>query len=237
MKKRFLFIILLTILILNIFIISVKADSSSPNVPSTTSIPIIGDINPDTGQPKTFEQFQQFATNAQNAEQNKSFLMQEWSIILYKNQYIGPVLFYTENFFSMFNPFWNIIFGIVFSWSFAFFVALGIWIMFIFIFYEPSKALTNINLLFSLIFSVILASIMGVTGVIRKAVEILGFAISNLWILGISILIAVFIMILYTMIFKTIGKIMKAAEKKEKLERSEDKINTAGDVAGKMLDK
>jgi hypothetical protein len=239
MKKslQLLTIFLIGFLILN-FISTLRADISddAPAIPNTGKVPVLGDMNPETGQPRTFEQFQQFADNVSNAEQNKSYLVQQWSIILAKTPYVGPFLFYTENFFSFLNPLWNLIFGINFAWSFAFFVTLGIWLMFIFIFYSPSKNLTNFNPILALIFSIVLASIMGTIGVISSAVNKFGFVITSFIVLVICLVIAILLVWLYTKIFKEWGKKMKEDAKKEKLERSEEKINATGKVAGKFLE-
>ncbi len=234
MKKRALFIFISAIILLSLIIILIKAEQ--PPMPVMPNIPIVGDINPETGLPKTFKKFQQVAENLSSEELRKQYLKREWTIILAKNPILGPTLFYTENFFSFFNPVWRIVFGMEFSWAWNFFFALIIWIMLIIIFYSPSRALTNINPIITVIASVILASLMGTTGVIRTATNFLSTFLSNIWLVGIAILIAGFGIALYTKIFGEIGKTEKARDKKEKLERAEDKIKATGDVAGKFLE-
>lgn len=232
MKKRAIILsaILFSIIFLNI--LSVQINAQEPSIPT---VPFVGDINPETGLPENYENFQKIAGELSNQEQNKTYLTQEWTKILAKNKIIAPVLFYSDSFFSFFNPFWKIIFGVDFSWSWSFFFCLLIWIMFIVIFYSPSKNLTNLNPIITLIFSIVLASIMGTTGVIRKAVDFLSFAVSNFWIAFLSILIGIFLMILYSMVFKAWGKKLKEQDKKEKLEKSEKAILAHGEVSRDSL--
>jgi hypothetical protein len=236
MKKRslFIFIILSTLLILNIVTTFVRAADQSP-LPVMPNIPIIGDINPDTGVPKTFEKFKEASENLSKEEITKRYLQKEWTVILAKNPVWGPIFFYTGSAFSKLNFLWRIAFGVDFSWSWAFFFSFIIWVMFIIIFYSPSKNLTNFNPILTLIFSVVLATIMGTTGIIRSATNALSFAISNLWLVGLSILVAGFGMMLYIRVIKQIGSNLKEKEKKEKLGRAEKMILAHGEVLDKSL--
>ena len=231
-NKSFLVMFFLFILILNTFLI--KA-ADQPPMPPTINAPILGDINPDTGQPKTLEQFQSIADNLTSKEQNKSFLMQDLTIMLWNNPYIGPFLFYTEKFLSFLNPIWNFVFELNFSWSLAFFASLIIWIFFIYVCYVPAKTLTNFSPILTFIASIIIATLMGWGGVIKVAVDALTFFVLNIWIAIICIVIGLFISILYGMILKQIGKKIKKDEEEEELSRSKDRIKAAGEAAGRLL--
>ena len=116
----------------------------SQTLPSTPDISVF-EINPNTGLPRSFENFKNTAQNLSEEESREEYLKQEWTKILAKQAIIGPILYYTNNFFSLFNPLWTIIFGVQFSWSWFFIFSFLIWIGFIILFYAPVKEFTQLN--------------------------------------------------------------------------------------------
>ncbi|MBT4135525.1 hypothetical protein HOD75_03415 [archaeon] len=238
MKKRLsqklILIFFLFILISFLFIPTINLlpliNAQTPGVPDITS------INPETGQLETFEKFQDAAEQISKEEKRKEYLKQEWTNLLAENKFLGPILFYTDKGFSFFNPVWKIIFGIEFSYSWFFIFSFIIWITLIILLYYPAKALTNFNLILSFIASVIMASLVGVSGIIRKFADLLTTMVTNLWLVGISIIITVLVLMAYQLIMKSLGKKLKKQTEEEKTKRARKTIQTEGDVAGKELD-
>src|SRR3989339_594966 len=109
MKKIlvYLFIFLLT----SNFISVVSAEQ--PNL--MPSIPGLGEINENTGLPSSFEKFKSLSDNLSETEKSKTYLYQEWTKLFAKNDKFAAVFFYTDMFFSTFDPIWENIFGIKFS--------------------------------------------------------------------------------------------------------------------------
>ncbi|OGJ19045.1 hypothetical protein A3K73_04470 [Candidatus Pacearchaeota archaeon RBG_13_36_9] len=189
-----------------------------------------GGINEETGLPNEFNKFQELASNLSEEEQRKEYLKQEWAKIFAENKYLGPVLFYTNKLFSFLNPIWEVIFKIEFSWSWSFIFSLSLWIMLIVAVYYPAKPLSKSNLVGFLI-AVIVASLMGLTGIIKEVVEVLRVVITNFW-----IAIGFFIIIIIASI--TYSQVMRNLEKKageQELEAAREKIKAEGKVAGQAL--
>ncbi len=221
-------ILLLAFLLLTISsIIIVKAQTS----PIPAGIPS-GELNPETGLPRSFDKFKETADKLSEEEQRKEYLKQEWTKILAKNKILGPFLFYTNEFFAFFNPFWKSIFGIPFSWSWAFIFSLGIWILLIILIYHPVKAFIDFNSILALVVSIIISSIIGLTGTITKAVDILTTVLSNIWLVWVAIIITVIIIIIYSRLMKQWEK----ESEKEKTERAEKAIQAMGEIAEKELE-
>lgn len=237
MKKNLtLSIILLSILILNIFIIPILAQEA-PGLPDTTIPGLSGDIDDSTGLPSEFSKFKEIGDELSEEESRKEYLKQEQTKILANNKVLGPVLFYTNKFFSFFDFLWKYTFGMEFSWSWAFFFSLFFWIVLILLIYSPAKSFFNWNPIFPLIASIIIASIAGSTGVISKAVDLLTTILTNLWLVLISIIIVAVIMYVYYKYLGDLGKDLKKDAKNEDVKRAQEKIITAGKVAGKTLEK
>ncbi len=201
--------------------------SNIPKVPSD----ILGEINPQTGKPKNLETLQKYGDYFREKEQNKSFLAREWGIILSNNKYLGPVLFYTDKFFSLFNPLWEVMFGMKFSWSFAFFVGLGLWLLIIFVVYFPGKEIFE-NRAFGVITGIVVATLTGTSGVIKGAILFASPFIKNIWYLAILIFIVCMIAYVYEEIFK----LMKKQSEEEKLKRAKETIIAHGEVSQRAME-
>jgi len=164
MKNR----LLIILLFVSLFIVNVSASSHIlDNLPGSNLVGSLGEIDPNTGLPSKFSDFKEKADLYKTREQDDDYLKREWTKILAKNRIMGPTLFYTHKFFSFFNPLWKVTFGVEFSWSWFFFVALGLWIILIILVYYPSKELFK-NKLFGLIGAIVIASLMGNFGVISR---------------------------------------------------------------------
>ena len=248
MKKRklisTLFFVGLFLLVISLFLINInfvsahhegitgKAVSGEvSDVPEAKVAGSLGEIDPSTGLPKKFLDFKEKADEFRYNEQNASYLTKEWTKILADNKFFGPSLFYTDKFFSLFNPLWKAIFGVEFSWSWAFFVGLFLWFIIIFVIYFPAKEIFE-NSLFALITGFIVASITGFFGVISKALVFATPFIKNIWILFILIIIAILLGVIYKQFFKS----LKKESEEERLKRSKEAIKSHGEVSRKALE-
>jgi hypothetical protein len=223
-KKRY----LILLLILSIFIINIS------NI-TPQELPVVGNINPDTNQPVSFEKFQQAGESLSKAQENQSYILQDWTVWAYDNSVLGPILFYTEIFFSALNPLWQLMFDIEFSWSWEFILSLILWIILIIVIYSPTKAFTNFNPFLTIIFSMIVATIAGSQGIIKTAVEIFTPFIKNIWILGILIIFAVIFAWLYWLIFERASKKMKKESEEEEIKKAKESIKAHGKVSSEAL--
>jgi len=231
MEKKSLFIFITFLLILNFSVNIIKAELPSTNVP------FLGDVNSETGLPTTFEKYQNAADNLSNEETRVKYLKQEWTRIFAKNKFIAPILYYTNDFFSMLNPVWLAVFQIPFSWSWQFIFALIIWIMLIIILYAPSNALTNFGFFLTLIFSITLASLIGSTGTIKKAVDVLTIAITNIWLAILCLVISIVLVTLYKHFLGDFGKNLKKETKELEVKKAQETIIAHGNVSEKALKK
>lgn len=197
-----------------LFIINVNAQISDvPNV----DVPFVGNVNPDTGLPSSFEKYRELADNLSKEEARKAYLKQEWTKLLANNKNISPILFYTEKFFSYFDPLWNLLFGLPFSWSWMFILCFVFWIVIIVMGYMSIKAFfTDINPLINLLIAFCIASLMGTSGGIREGVNLLTVPLKNIW----TILVVMFLVSLIVLIYY---KVMEELEKDRKKKTEEIK--------------
>jgi len=205
--------------------------SDEPLVPQIPGSDLFGEIDEEEGLPKSLVELRDQADKFKNREQNKSFLAQEWTVFLAENKFLGPVLFYTDKVFSLFNPLWEIIFGLKFSWAWEFFLGLFLWSIIIFIVYFPGKALMNNNL-FGFITGIIVATITGLFGVLKAGILFFTPFIINLWHLGFLIIIAILLATIYEKIFANLQK--KSEE--EELKRSKENIKALGKISEEGLE-
>ncbi len=215
-KYLYIFIFLLILIIFSTSIIIPQNNELPQGIPSVPGKDIIGEINPETGQPNNLESLQKYGDYFVNREQNKSFLLKEWTNLLANNKFFGPILFYTDSFFSLLDPLWQLIFQIKFSWSWFFILSLGAWIAFIIIFYILINSFTDANKIIILIVSIIIASLIGISEGINKGINLLIGMFPNFWILLIGIIIAILILLLYVILMKKLGKNLKDKGHKEK---------------------
>ena len=219
-KKRALLFVILSIFLFSIFLVT--AQNSTPE-----SIKgIQDDFSPETKLPGSYKKFSEMGESFVKREQNKSFLARSWTKTLANNKYIGPFLFYTEKFFSFFDPLWEYTFGTGFEWSWKFLILLIIWGMLVWIIFRISDTITS-NKIISILLAIIITSLMGGTGVITKTVE-------NL-IKGKIIVIAFILTMIILMIIDAVLKHSKKESEEEELDRAKENIKKRGELAEKSL--
>jgi hypothetical protein len=228
LKFSFLFVVLLLKLLLIHPTVIADEASTAPNLGPLAGI----EMDPSTGLPEGFGKFQEIADNLSTEEKKEQYIKQEWAKLFANNKYLGPPLYYTTNFFSYFNPLWKLIFGIEFSWSWLFIFCITLWIMLASIIYFPLKEIMNTNQILSIIASIAIASLVGISGVIPRAAGTLTFAVKNIWIAIVSLAIAFFIVMLYSQLMKN----FKKESEEEEFQRARETIKTEGKIAEKSLE-
>ena len=222
MKKSLTYLILLY-LILNIFIIPLTY--AQEKIPSEIipSLPGLSrEIDKSTGLPSELARFREIGNNLSEEESRKAYLEQEWTKILAKNKVLGPTLFYTNKFFSFFNPLWEYIFGVRFSWSWAFFIALLLWTSIIIIIYKATINMTTFNEIGTMIISIIVASLAANFGM-KTALKLLTGLFINKVFVWIFFITTIILLVVYSYIMKEYGKKLKQGKKQETEQRREHK--------------
>jgi Na+-transporting methylmalonyl-CoA/oxaloacetate decarboxylase gamma subunit len=222
MKKAGLFIVLLLLLSL------IPLISAQEEAPGIGEAPLVSEVQ--QGQ----EAYQQYTT----AENKSEYLKQEWVEILGKANYIGPVVKGIDKVFTFLSPFFKIVLGVESKLSWAFIFAIAIWLILFFFLNPIMSQLLNKGSL-GLVSSFIIASLVGLSGVIKMAVDLLTLMINNVWIAWLSLLVAIILVFLAEVIGKKIkAKIKKAKEAEEarKTAEAQKLTQVAGEVAKKELE-
>jgi len=219
MKKVSILLILLVVSLFSIIAISSAADEIDAPVPG----PIQDmELDPETGLPSELSKFQESADKLSKEEARKEYLKQEWTKLAAGNKYTGPILFYTNKFFSFFNPLWKYTLGVEFSWSWAFFLALILWIVIIIIVYRPVRDILSYNPLISLLLGIIIASLGAHFGM-STALNMLSKIFVNWMFVTVFICLAIIATILYWTFSKKFAEQLEEERKKHKEQRREHK--------------
>jgi len=225
MKKVWLFVLALFVLTSLAFLISnVSAELISTNPDNIT---IAG---------KTPEEIVTIGDQVTDPNTGPQYLKQEWAKILEKSGF-GRFLLKISNVFTYLNFFWRPVLGIEYSFSWYFIFAIAIWIILFCLIYGPMGALFD-NPLFGAIGGFVIASLIGMSGVIKKAVDMLAFVVSNKWIAMVSLVIAIFIAMLIMALSGGLKEYLnkqKEAAEKEKTDKARKIIQTHGRVSEKEL--
>lgn len=213
-KSWFLSILIFSLLIIN-FLTLTRAQESPPGLPS---------------------ELQQSPEELQN--KTTSYLKQEWGKILEKYP-LGRFFLKISDILTYLDFFWKPVFGIEYSLSWAFIFSIGLWLILFFIIFPIMTVVLSNKKLPGLFAAFAVSSIIGTTGVIRKAVDLLTFAIKNKWIAWLSLAITIIVMIIIIKLgggWKKYMAKLKEAEEKRKTEEAQKKIQVAGKVAEKELE-
>jgi len=221
-------LVLFSLLILNIFAVSVKAQLEGTGLPSGLE----GDV----------EKIQNLTEKGQDIiektkeEEGREYLKQEWKKMLEQNK-VGKVLLAISDFIEKLNPFFKIVLGVEYSLSWAFVFAIALWIILFMILYYPIKGMFDKTWI-AIIASFAVTSLIGISGVIKKAVDLLSTIISKPWLawlaLGITIVIAAIIIYLGGGLKQILEKEREKAAK-EKTEKDRKIIETSAKVEKENL--
>ena len=223
MKKSALVIILIAFLLMSVSLILVsqlaKAQEEIPGLPSGLS-------------PEDVEKTQE------KIEGKWDYLKKEWGAILVEKKYIGPAVKFIDSALTFLNPLFKSVLGVEYSISWLFIFAVAIWIILFVFLLSPATAIFGKGIL-GFIASFAIVSLIGLSGVIRMAADLLSFAITNIWIAWISLAIAVIIMIIASKFGKDIKKwINEEKEKTAKQQQQKDReiVHTAAEVEKEKLE-
>lgn len=150
-----------------------------------------------------------------------SYLQKEWGKILEKNPVAGPI----HRFLLAISPAFKAILGVEYALSWAFVFAICIW-LFLFVILYPVASQIFSSTPAGLLAAFIISSLVGLAGVIKRAVDMLTFAINNTWIAWLSLLIA----IIAIMIASYFGKEIKQYLKNQKEQEAKEKTNQDREV-------
>lgn len=220
-------VIIIFVLILLNFYVNFSSAQSSKYAP----------IDENTGLPKEFIKFSEMSEKLSEEEQREAYLKQEWTKILAGNKILGPTLFYTNKFFIVFNPFWKVVFGIEFTWSWEFIFSLIIWIAIIYLIYSPAKAfLTNLHPALSLIVSAIVASLAGISGTIKHLTTMLILFLTNPWYVWAAIIAIILSIYLYHRSMSEWGKNFRKSEEEDQLKKDRETIHADAETSKKRFE-
>jgi len=189
--------------------------------------------------PTSYEQVQNIAEKVpdnpqQTADIGKAYLKQEWTKILEKSQF-GKILLAISGVLTFFDFYWTPVLGMQYALSWEFIFGVAILILLTKIFYEIGYVFFDKKGM-SVLAGFILASLVGTSGVINKALTLLTFAKSNVWIATLSLFIAIVLIFLVgqggKMLKEELAKQKEKAEKEEE-KRSRTKLKHAAKIAEK----
>ena len=219
---------LLVLLVILAIIIKIQITGNAVAInPDNPSDPLGIGLNPDN-VPQTPEELQNKSTN---------YLKGEWVKILENKQFGWIVLGVRDSLIKL-NFFWKPVLGMEYSLSWLFIFALAIWLILFFILSDLVVFFSDKKIVRGLI-AFLITSIIGTSGVIKKAADLLSFVIKNTWIAWISLVIAILIMVLIVRLgggLKVYLEKQKEVQAKDKLDQDRKIIDTEAKVAKKQLE-
>ncbi len=220
MKKEFVNVKILLVfaLILFLSIIIVHAQQSPP-FPDTPKIPVLGNINENTGQPEVVDQLS-------NKETRSDYLKKEWNKILKNNTFFGPLIGAYEKVQPILNPIFKYTVGVDLSVSWTFILAFISWVI-ILIYLQEIFSISSIftegsSWAISLALSVIIGFIL------KIPLKIANFIINTIsiitiwWVQLIAVIAVVAILMLIAFIHQKFGNLIKALKKNKALREEKE---------------
>ena len=224
-KSYWFILALLVVLIIILILLKTPATGYAIN-PENTEDPLGIGLNPNTmGQSP--EEFQAQSTN---------YLKQEWLNLLGNAKY-GWIFTGIRDVLIQLNFFWNPVLGMDYSFSWLFIFAFSIWLVLFFIISDLIVFISDKKLI-RVIAAFCIASLVGLSGVIKKAADLLGFVVTNTWIAWICLGITILIMILLVQLgggFKAYMKKLHKQQDEDQLKRDKQIIDKDAKVAEEEL--
>lgn len=165
----------------------------------------------------------------------QDYINKERLAILEKTSVGRFFIWISNNVLTPLDPLFKIVLGIEHSLSWAFVFSALIWLVLFGIIFYVAWAIFN-SLVIGLVASALITSIIGITGVIKKAIDLLSVAITNLWLALLSLIITIIIAIILGKFIKQNIEKEKELSKKEQLERERKIIHTEAEAAKKDLE-
>ncbi|MEK6855190.1 MAG: hypothetical protein AABX73_03125 [Nanoarchaeota archaeon] len=212
-----------TFLLIFLFLLSIIAQENifAQETPGIKEAPLVKDIQ------EGHEKIQEI----QEQQDKTAYLKQEWEKILSKNKG-GKILIKISDIVKIFSPIFKIVLGVEYSLSWSFLFAVVVWTaLFIFLVHPFTAFFGSTNL--GILGGFLTASLIGLSGIIKKSVELLSFILNNFWIAILSFIIA----IILALVFERLGmklkkKIIRQKEEaeRERTERSRKIISTIAET-------
>ena len=162
------------------------------------------------------------------------YLSREWKSIFLKNKLVSAI----DGFFTKISFVFKGIIGIEYSMSFIFLFGVIIWITIFIVLFNPVSVMFK-NKLVALPVSFIVASLIGISGVIRMAASSIVNLIKTpmiFWIAFVLTIIAAIFMVICSKILKGKINIENKADEKESMRRRLEKAAAYGDILSKGME-
>lgn len=136
------------------------------------------------------------------------------------------------------NPFFKLILGAEYSFSYAFVFAVIIWLILFFIIFPIASGLFG-KWYLGLIAGFAIVSLIGLSGVIKKAADMITTMITTWWLALIALIVAVVIGVLlyfFSSSFKDYINKQKEQEKKDKEKQDREVLHTSAEIEKEKLE-
>jgi hypothetical protein len=179
----------------------------------------------ESGLPADIEKVDEAGGKLTDSTKRSQYLKHEWTKILEKSK-LGNVILSIGKIFQTMNPFFKAVLGMEYSLSWAFIFAVAIWLILFFIIHAIMSAVISKNKLLPIISAFVITSLIGLSGVIRKAVDLLTSMISKPWLAWISLGLAIVILVIIKVFGKSLKETVEKAKEKEAKEKEEEHRKT-----------
>ena len=152
-----------------------------------------------------------------NKDISSEYLKQEWTKILDTTGW-GKVVLAIYNFIKVFDPLFKAVLGMEFSLTLGFALAIMFWIIIFMLIYQPVNIIFQ-KKWFAILGAVVITCIIGVSGVIRGAVNMLSSVLTSQLLIVICFVVTIIVLILFSLF----GKIFKKYFEKQKEEEEKDR--------------
>jgi hypothetical protein len=220
--KKSIALFLFFILILNIFIISIKAELNPPLDPE------LGDINPETGLPNEIEKIKGIGENLTDSEIRSQYLKQEWGKIPEKNKFFGPLMRGYGKISPYTDPIFKYTLGITPSLTWLFVLTLILWIVFLIYIFRVMEFVSLFSPLTKYIVSlglIVIISIIGTLRILAEAIINIISLFTTWWMQLIGISLVIIALIVASILSKNLKDVFKSI--KEKRDEAKKELNQA----------
>ncbi|MGV8130822.1 MAG: hypothetical protein ACP5N7_01845 [Candidatus Pacearchaeota archaeon] len=163
------------------------------------------------------------------------FLQEEGWIYFFNKTSAGKIVVSANEGLKQLNPFWNLVLGVNYNFSWGFWIAFAIWFTLFFLLLPPSEILLK-NKIYAILVSFAIASLIGLSGIIREATNIAGTIVTN-WVAGVMALLLAFLIVFLSKKSNKFWKQLKEKEEKRKEEQSRQVLYIDAETIKKKIKK
>lgn len=143
------------------------------------------------------------------------YLKQEWNKILENNAF-GRFVLGISGVFVALSPLFKLFIGVEYSLSWMFFLSLAFWIAAFFIIFYAAKLVFNDKFLICFLIAIIIPAIAAQTKIFPNIVSLFIPLFTNSKVIILSILLIVFILLVYIYFMRRLAKSLEQRDKKER---------------------